>query len=99
MAIDPAFPLASLEALEPVLRRARAELDELAAGRRRDVATLAEVWRGGHRARFDEDLAHLEARVRRGVDELGALILLVRRGLDDLVATPAAGGSAAGGAP
>lgn len=93
MSADPALPLASLEALEPVLRRARAELDELAAGRRRDVATLAERWRGGHRARFDEDLAHLEARVRRGVDELGSLILLVRRGLDDLAVVPTTDGA------
>lgn len=71
-----------LDELHRAVARAAADLERLAAERRR-LIVLGDHWRGGHRLRFDELLAALDRR-HADVDEaLAAARLALRRASDE----------------
>jgi hypothetical protein len=78
----PSSTVPSIDVLASALLRTAAELDRLAAERRR-LAALAEGWSGGHRRRYDELLATFERRHAQLAEGVAASGLMLRRAREE----------------
>jgi uncharacterized protein YukE len=84
-ALAAAATLAGLVELTEVARKVSGELDALGRRRQREVWDLTEAWQGGHRERFDAELAAIDAWHRRLFDDLARLEWMVRRAIDESI--------------
>jgi hypothetical protein len=83
MPVDASFPtLPLIDSLAAAVASATAELHRLAAERRR-LASLADGWSGGHRARYDDLLAALERRHVQLADGVASSALVLRRAREE----------------